>query len=59
MMLGHVRADISDIYAIRDTANLGLALAATESIIEEVESLAPGAFCREFTAAAGRLTVAV
>ncbi len=58
MMLGHVRADISDIYAIRDTANLGLALAATESIIEEVESLAPGAFCREFTAAAGRLTVA-
>lgn len=34
MMLGHVRADISNIYAIRNAANLGLALAATESIIE-------------------------
>lgn len=44
MMLGHVKASVSDIYAIPDAANLGLALAATESIIAEIESLVPGAF---------------
>lgn len=44
MMLGHVKASISDIYAIPDPANLGLALAATEQIIDEIESLAPGAY---------------
>lgn len=49
MMLGHKRASISDIYAIPDPANLGLALAATEEIIDEIENLCPGAY-RTFTA---------
>lgn len=44
MMLGHVKADTSDIYALPDPANLGLALAATESIIDDIEKLVPGAF---------------
>jgi hypothetical protein len=44
MTLGHVRASTSDIYALRDPANLGLALAATESIIDEICALVPGAF---------------
>lgn len=44
MMLGHVKASVSDIYALPDPANLGLALAATESIIDDIEKLAPGAF---------------
>lgn len=44
MMLGHVKYDTSDIYAIPDPANLGLALAATEQIIDEIEALVPGAF---------------
>lgn len=43
-MLGHVRFEISDIYAIPDPANLGLALSATENIIDEIETLCPGAF---------------
>jgi hypothetical protein len=46
MMLGHVKMSISDIYAVPDPANLGLALAAAESIIDEIEKLAPGAFAR-------------
>lgn len=46
IMLGHVKASISDIYAVPDPANLGLALKATESIIDEIEQLAPGAFKR-------------
>lgn len=50
MMLGHVKSTISDIYAIPDPANLGLALAATESIIDDIEKLAPGAFYRTVTA---------
>jgi integrase len=50
MMLGHVKAGISDIYALPDPANLGLALAATESIIDDIEKLAPGAFYRTSTA---------
>jgi hypothetical protein len=49
MMLGHVKHSTSDIYAIPDPANLGLALAATESIIDEIEKLAPGAFYRNVT----------
>jgi hypothetical protein len=49
MMLGHVKASVSDIYAIPDPANLGLVLAATESIIYEIEALAPGSY-RKFTA---------
>lgn len=44
MMLGHVKADTSDIYALPDPANLGLALAVTEAVIDEIESLVPGAF---------------
>jgi hypothetical protein len=46
MMLGHVKHSISDIYALPDPHNLGLALAATEAIIDEIEALAPGAFSR-------------
>lgn len=49
MMLGHRKASISDIYAIPDPANLGLALAATEAVIDEIEALVPGAY-RKFTA---------
>lgn len=44
MMLGHVKSSISDIYAIPDPANLGLALSATEAIIDDIERLCPGAF---------------
>lgn len=44
IMLGHVRASTSDIYALRDPANLGLALEVTEGIINEICALAPGAF---------------
>lgn len=55
MMLGHVRFDVSDIYAIPDPANLGLALAATESIIDDIEKLAPGSFYRTFTATGNEL----
>jgi len=43
-MLGHQKASTSDIYALFDPANLGLALAVTEQIIEEIETLTPGAF---------------
>lgn len=50
MMLGHQKFSISDIYAIPDPANLGLALAATESLIDEIDQLAPGAFYRNVTA---------
>jgi len=50
MMLGHVKMSVSDIYALPDPANLGLALAATEAIIAEIEALAPGAFYRTVTA---------
>ena len=57
MMLGHVRFDISDIYAIPDPANLGLALAATESIIDEIEKLAPGSFYRTVTASGVALSL--
>ena len=49
MMLGHVKHAVSDIYALPDPANMGLALAATESIIDEIETLCPGAY-RNFTA---------
>ncbi len=57
MMLGHVRFDVSDIYALPDPANLGLALAATESIIDEIEALAPGAFYRNVTATGQKLSL--
>jgi len=42
--LGHQRASTSDIYSLFDPANLGLALAVTEQIIDEIENLSPGAF---------------
>jgi len=57
MMLGHVKMSISDIYAVPDPANLGLALAATESIIDEIEKMAPGAFYRAVTASGFALSV--
>lgn len=38
--------EVSDIYALPDPHNLGLALAATEAVIDEIEALAPGAFAR-------------
>ena len=49
IMLGHVKHDISDIYALPDPANLGLALAVTEQILDEIEDLCPGAY-RQVTA---------
>lgn len=56
IMLGHVKASISDIYAVPDPANLGLALDATEAIIDEIEALAPGAY-RKLTAVQPTLSV--
>lgn len=44
MMAGHVAVTVSDIYALPDPANLGRALAITNSIVEEIETLTPGAF---------------
>lgn len=44
MMLGHRKASTSDLYALFDPANLGVALAATEALIDEIEGLVPGAF---------------
>jgi len=56
MMLGHVKTSVSDIYALPDPANLGLALRVTEAIIDEIEALVPGAFYREFAANGGKLS---
>lgn len=44
MMLGHRKASTSDLYALFDPANLGVALSVTEGIIEEIEARCPGAF---------------
>lgn len=55
MMAGHVPATISDLYAIADPINLGRVLAVTEAIIDEIESMAPGAFYRDFTAEGGNV----
>ncbi|WP_294293612.1 hypothetical protein [uncultured Sphingomonas sp.] len=44
IMLGHRKASTSDVYAPFTPGYLGRALAATESIIEEIERLCPGAF---------------
>lgn len=44
MMLGHRKASTSDLYALFDPSNLGVVLAATTAIIDEIEALAPGAF---------------
>lgn len=38
MMLGHVKASTSDIYALPDPVHLGKVLAVTEAIIDEIES---------------------
>ena len=43
-MLGHRKSSTSDIYALRNPANLGAALKAIESIIDNIERLCPGAF---------------
>ena len=50
---GHGSASTSDIYALRDPVSLGLALAATESIIEDICALAPVAFHLTITAKDG------
>ena len=50
MMLGHVPISISDLYALPEPANLGRALAVTQTIIDDIEKLAPGAFYRTLTA---------
>lgn len=44
IMLGHQIASTSDIYALFDPANLGIALAVTEQIMNEIETLCPGSF---------------
>lgn len=56
-MLGHRPATTSDIYALPDPAHLGLALAATESIIDEIEALAPGAFTAGLPQARAKLSL--
>jgi len=43
-MLGHRKSSTSDIYALRNPASLGAALKATESILDNIERLCPGAF---------------
>jgi hypothetical protein len=53
--LGHRRASTSDIYALPDPAHLGIALAATKAIIDEIDKLAPGAFYRNFAATDGNV----
>jgi hypothetical protein len=50
MMIGHVPISISDLYALPEPANLGRALAVTQTIIDDIEKLAPGAFYRNLTA---------
>ncbi len=44
IMLGHAKISTSDLYALFDPANLGIALAATTAIMDEIDALAPGAF---------------
>lgn len=36
MMLGHQKASTSDVYAIPGSTHVGLALAATEQVIDEI-----------------------
>lgn len=55
MMAGHIKVTISDIYALPEPANLGLALKVTEAIIDELEMACPGAFYRDFTAQGGNV----
>lgn len=44
IMLGHAKVSTSDLYALFDPANLGVALGATTALIAEIETLTPGAF---------------
>ena len=53
-MLGHRKPSTSDIYALPDPAHLGLALKATEQLIEAIEALAPGSLYRDLTALGDR-----
>jgi hypothetical protein len=55
MMAGHIKVTISDIYALPEPANLGLALKVTEDIIDELETACPGAFYRDLTAQGGNV----
>ena len=57
MMLGHRKASTSDLYALFDPANLGVVLAATTAIIDEIENLAPGAFSALHTGLAPELHI--
>ncbi len=57
VMLGHMKSSTSDLYALRDPANLGSALAFTEGLIDEIERLAPGAFSARNTGLAPELRV--
>jgi hypothetical protein len=52
-MLGHRKPSTSDVYALPDPAHLGVALAATQTIIDQIEKLCPGAFYRNFAASSG------
>jgi hypothetical protein len=47
IMLGHVKSTTSDIYALPNPAQIGRALAATESIISDIEKLCPNALHRK------------
>jgi hypothetical protein len=44
IMLGHHKTEISDLYALFDPANLGVALKVTTEICDEIAALCPGAF---------------
>lgn len=54
-MLGHRKPSTSDIYALPDPAHLGVALAATQALIDQIEKLCPGSFYRKFTAPSGNV----
>jgi integrase len=56
MMLGHRPQSTSDIYALANPAHFGIALKVTQTIIDEIDQLAPGAFYRTFTANGGNVT---
>lgn len=58
MMLGHRKASTSDLYALFDPANLGLALSVTATIIDEIEAITPGAFSALHTGTAPELRIA-
>lgn len=42
IMLGHAKIRTSDIYALFDPTNLGVALTVAEGIVEGIETLCPG-----------------